>query len=130
MTLAACGNRCDFCPRFIATQNGDISDLNIVARLWFEVGWRGSVVDAEEIKCNGCRAENLCRYSISQCAEEKKVGNCGKCSQYPCENISKAFEKTLLYNQECKEKFPKELYSVFQEAFFFKKENLDKTNKE
>jgi len=130
LKLASCGNDCNFCPRYTATQSDDVERLKEVAALWNRVGWRDVVVSPEEMVCYGCSSANWCRYDIRKCVLEKKVDNCGECKGYPCENVLKTFEQTELYAKDCREKLSKEDYERFHKAFFSKSENLDRANKE
>jgi len=123
LKLAFCGNDCNFCSRYIASQSGNIERLKEVAAIWKEVGWRDTIVPPEEIVCCGCSPSNWCRYDVPKCTLEKQVENCGKCNDYPCEKILKMFEQTELYAKNCKKILSKEDYRRFQKAFFMKKKN-------
>lgn len=123
--LAYCGNDCAVCPRYTATQSSDVLKLNEVAKLWNQLGWRDTIVSSEEIRCNGCFSSNFCRYGIQKCASEKKVDNCGKCKEYPCNLTLKTFEQTHIYAESVKRKCSDEEYQFFMTAFFSKKVNLD-----
>lgn len=124
--IVSCGNDCFVCPRYIATQSGDVIRLKAVAELWNKLGWRDTVVSSEEIMCYGCSTSTFCRYGIQKCAFEKKVDNCGNCKDYPCILTSKSIEQTQMYVESIKEKCTEEEYKCFKIAFFSKKENLDK----
>ncbi|MEM2848996.1 MAG: DUF3795 domain-containing protein [Candidatus Bathyarchaeia archaeon] len=51
----------------------------------------------EDINCDGCVSDsprvihycNVC--GIRKCGKERKVENCGLCTEYPCEKLSKLF---------------------------------------
>ena len=60
----------------------------------------------------------------------KNNENCGKCEDYPCDKIENAFETTRKNAQEYLHILSKEDYEIFEKAFFSKKENLDKVNRE
>ena len=128
MKLAACGNDCNQCPRYIATQSGDQSKLKEVAILWNRVGYRDKIVSPEEIACHGCNSSNWCRYGIRQCIIEKRVSNCGECEDYPCENILGAIEKTLTFAENIREGSSEEDYKRLHNAFFLKRANLEKVH--
>ena len=130
LKLAFCGNDCNVCPRYIATLSGDEEQLKEAALMWKRAGWRDAVLSPEEIVCHGCSSVSWCRYGIRECALEKGVDNCGKCQDYPCEKLLKAFERTESYAKNIKESFSKEDYECFQKAFFLKKESLDRVNRE
>lgn len=123
--IAFCGNDCAMCPRYTATQSGDVLKLNEIAILWHQLGWRDTIMSAEEIMCYGCSSSNFCRYRIQKCASENKVNNCGKCNDYPCILTLKMFEQTQLYAENVKKKCSDEEYQCLMTAFFSKKANLD-----
>jgi len=133
MKLGFCGDDCNVCPRYIATQSGDVEQLKKVAALWYRVGYRDKIVPPEEMICRGC-SSTWCNVvdnrDVRECALEKGVENCGKCENYPCEKVLKVFEQTESFAKTCKEKCSKEEYECLQKAFFSKKENLDRVNRE
>lgn len=124
--IASCGNDCFVCPRYIASQSGDVIKLKEVAELWNRLGWRDIVVSPEEIMCYGCSSSNFCRYGIQRCASEKKINNCGNCIDYPCDLTIRSFEQTQKYSDFIMGKCTEEEYQCFKMAFFSKKENLDR----
>ncbi len=124
--IAACGNDCSICPRHIPRTN---EELHNTAELWYKIGYRDKVVTNDEIKCEGCTTKNWCRYKIIQCVSDRNILNCGQCEAYPCENIKDAFEKTMLFEPDCKRCCTSEEYEIMKKAFFQKKENLDRENK-
>ena len=130
LKLAFCGNDCNFCPRYVATQSGDIERLKEAAVMWNKVGWRDVVLPPEEIACHGCSSASWCRYAIRKCVLDKGINNCGECHDYPCDILLKTFERTELYAKDCRQKISEEDYEGFQRAFFSKRENLDRANKE
>lgn len=123
--IASCGNDCLVCPRYIATQSGDVNRLKNVAELWNRVGWRHTAVSLEEIMCNGCSFSNFCRYEIKRCTSEMEVENCAGCKDYPCNLIITTFEQTKIYAESIRGKCTEEEYECFTKAFFSKKENLN-----
>jgi hypothetical protein len=123
--IASCGNDCFVCPRYIATQSGDVIRLKEVAELWNRLGWRDTVVSPEEIMCYGCSSSNFCRYGIQRCASEREVDNCGNCKDYPCNLTIRSFGQTKIYAESIKEKCTEEEYQSLKVAFSSKKENLD-----
>jgi len=129
--LGFCGDDCGVCPRYIATQSGDTEQFRKVADLWFRVGYRDRIVPPEELACAGCSSRTWCdRMAVRECVLEKGVENCGKCESYPCEKISQTFEQTASFAKSVKGKCSKEEYETLQKAFYEKKKNLDKVNKE
>ena len=123
--LAPCGDRCDLCPRFIATTAGNEESLTKVAELWYRAGWRDRAVSAEEISCRGCGPDSVCRYGIRQCALVKGHANCGKCSEYPCVNLLDAFRRSAEFEEQCRARCSGDEYSRLRKAFFEKRKNLE-----
>ena len=67
--LGYCGDDCSSCPRYMATTSNNISKLNETALMWRRVGWRGTILNIDEIKCGGCKTVKYCRYNdIRECA--------------------------------------------------------------
>ena len=50
--IAACGNDCSACPRYVAPpyEKSD-EELKYTAELWLEIGYRDRLVSNEEIPC-------------------------------------------------------------------------------
>jgi len=128
--LGFCGDDCNYCSRYTATQSGDVERLKEVAALWKIIGWRDTIVSPEEMVCHGCSSVNRCTLGIKECAIGKGVDNCGKCNDYPCEKILKIFKENNLLADNCKELLSKKDNKCFQKAFFNKKERLDRAYKE
>ncbi|MBN1288740.1 MAG: DUF3795 domain-containing protein [Actinobacteria bacterium] len=122
--IAVCGNNCRACPRYTATASGDLSELEHVASLWFEMGFRDSFVSIDEIKCRGCTPSSPCAHGVRQCADEKGLENCGHCPDYPCGLVIQMFEKAAGHEKLCMEQWGRH-YPDFKDAFFNKKRNLD-----
>jgi len=123
--LAYCGDNCSKCPRYVATLSGDIEKLKESAILMKKAGWGRDMSDIEGLKCLGCQDIESCEYGVKECCIERGIENCGQCVNYPCAQISKAFEITRGYAENFKSILSKEEYNIFHEAFFLKKENLD-----
>jgi len=124
--IGFCGDNCVLCPRYIATKSGDIHDLEKVRDLWVRVGWRDEVTNPEEVACGGCASVISCRYdNVRICAKGKGITNCGECTDYPCQEIIKVFEKTKSYERKCKEVCSPSEYQRLNKAFFLKKQTLD-----
>jgi len=126
--LAFCGNDCHECPRYIATRSGDKGQLNEVAVLWKNIGYRDEIISPEEIICYGCLSSNWCRYQIRECAQEKDVDSCGECKDYPCRKILTAVEKTETFSENIKRDCQGSDFDRLQKAFFEKKQNLDRSH--
>jgi hypothetical protein len=80
--------------------------------------------------CYGCRSTPICTYYVRECALGKGVENCGRCAEYPCERLTRTFALTASYENRCRGKCSQEEYEGLQKAFFSKKNNLDRANKE
>ena len=123
--IAACGNDCSVCPRYNKPPYVKADDeLRHTAELWMKIGYRDHVVTNEEIACYGCKPENWCRYKVVKCTMEHGVDNCGKCPEYPCENIRECFEVTRSFEPMCKKMCTEEEYEIMRKAFFEKEKNL------
>lgn len=125
MKLAYCGDRCEFCPRYLATLSNDKDELKRVAILMKQAGWPHDFTNLDNNKCTGCEDINNCEYGLKECCTEMEVQNCGECPQYPCEKVKRAFEITDENAITFKNKFTKKEYETFNKAFFMKKKYLD-----
>jgi len=133
LKLAFCGDDCNACPRYIATQSSNVERLKEVAEMWKRAGWRDTIVPPEEMLCHGCASVKWCRYDdIRKCAQEKGIDNCGQCGNYPCAEIEEVFEQTKSYAKDSKARCSKkkEDYECLHRAFFSKKQNLDRVHGE
>ena len=130
MKLAYCGDVCNLCPRYKATINESEEVFEELTELMVKVGWNLDKIDEpEKLKCLGCQDIEKCEYGVKECCIEKKISTCGQCSVYPCSQIKNAFEITKDYAEKFKKILTKDEYAMFNEAFFLKKENLDKQRK-
>lgn len=120
--IAACGNDCSVCPRYMPKI--DI-ELTKTAQLWHQIGYRDKVVSNNEIQCFGCTIDNWCRYKIVECTKKHKIENCDQCQNYPCDKINDTFEHTMIFQPNCKLQCSVEEYEIMRKAFFEKKKNLD-----
>jgi len=90
-----CGIICSDCPVLMATQSNDDVDRRRVAELFTKQ--YGKEYKPEDINCDGCISDSsrifsyCCVCEIRKCGREKKVKNCGFCSGYLCERLSKLF---------------------------------------
>jgi len=130
LKIGCCGDDCNICPRFTATRNGDEKLLKEVAALWKTVGWREGKESPKQLTCNGCASISHCDLGIKDCVLEKHIENCGQCPQYPCARLLDIFRNNEKEAEICRARFSARDYQIFNEAFFSKKERLDKINKE
>jgi hypothetical protein len=128
--IGACGDDCSFCPRYKATISNNDNELQRVKEQWVLYGWRDPAIDAQELKCFGCRKENKCAYQeLRDCAFGKNLENCGRCSTYPCERTNAAFAKTEKAFSLMEVTGGKEERDMLIKAFACKKSNLDGIHK-
>ena len=123
--IAACGNDCAACPRYVAHPcEKTEKELRRTAELWQKIGYRDHVVSNAEISCTGCRPENWCRYHVVKCCQEKGIRTCGECPSYPCENIKECFAVTKSFELQCRRVCSTAEYAAIKRAFFEKEKNL------
>lgn len=124
--IVYCGDDCELCPRYNATQNNEIEQLKEAAILWEKIGLHESIFPPNKMLCNGWFSLDYCHYNdIRECAKAKDVSNCGECIKYPCDKISEVFDMTVSYANKCKEMCSSQDYKKLHKAFFSKKERLD-----
>ena len=129
LRIGCCGDACEICPRYTATQSGVEKQLREIAALWKIVGWWGDKESPKELTCHGCASLSHCDLGVRDCVLEKNIENCGECLEYACArllNICKNNEKEAAI---CKAQFSAKDYQIFQKAFFSKMDRLDKINK-
>ena len=129
LKMGYCGDDCNQCPRYLATQSDDEEQFRKVAELWRIVGWRITDEPPENLTCHGCDSLDICELGMRDCAMAKGLDSCGKCADYPCEKMKDIFKNNQREAAICREKFSKEDCETFQRAFFNKKERLDKIHK-
>ena len=119
--IAPCGDDCAKCPRFIAVTDEELQKL---AELWYRVGWRDSVVSADDMRCGGCTIGKRCSYGILECQAKESVARCTDCRHHPCAKITQVLDKSDYWQRRCKEVCSPDEYAMLEHAFFRKKENL------
>jgi hypothetical protein len=122
--ISVCDDVCSECPRYTATINNSIEELQNVALLWYRLGFRDRVVGVEEIKCTGCNKKPDCGYGLTTCEHLTDKANCGECEFFPCPKFDEVFRKSDMGDEICKSKFSLSEYDQFKRAFFMKKEIL------
>lgn len=129
--IAACGNDCAACPRYgkVPYEKTE-EDLRHTAELWLKIGYRDRLEAAEELACTGCKPENRCRYRVVRCCEEKGIGNCSQCAQYPCEKMRACFEVTRSFEPRCRLVCTEAEYAQLRRAFFEKEQNLEELRRD
>lgn len=121
--ITLCGDNCIACPRYNAHSE---TELRNVAKLWYRVGWRDTVVSNEEIACTGCSSHKSCTYGLVDCTNMHGVEKCNQCKEFPCEKIEDMLERSREYQKKCKEICSEEEYIALEKAFFDKGGNLRK----
>lgn len=125
--IAACGNDCSVCPRYIShPYEKTEEELRRTAELWMKIGYRDHIVTNEEISCTGCKTDNWCRYHIVKCCGDKGISNCSACADYPCQHMKDCFEVTKSFEPMCRRACTEEEYLLLKKAFFEKEKNLTK----
>lgn len=125
MIIAACGNDCSVCPRYVVPPYEKTEEaLRRTAELWMKIGYRDHIVTNEEIACSGCKPENWCRYRVVKCCGEKGIKACVECDKYPCDNIKECFSVTKSFEPKCREVCTDQEYETLKKAFFEKEQNL------
>lgn len=121
--LTLCGDNCIECPRYNAHSE---AELQKVAKLWYKVGWRDTVVSNEEIRCTGCSFDKQCTYHLIECTQQHNIQKCNQCDQFPCQKIAAMLERSAQYQKKCKQLCSEEEYIMLEKAFFDKENNLKK----
>jgi hypothetical protein len=125
--IGICGDDCLYCPRYVATQNGDAKALEEVKELWVRLGLRDPAFPSTDMACLGCGPENKCAYSdIRACAQEKGTENCGLCQSYPCGLLNAVFKKSENLRSHAARVCTPEEMDALRKAFFSKRQNLDR----
>ncbi len=94
--IAACGLYCGACGVYLATQENDNDKI-----LYYAVALNQTY---EETLCDGCGAERKSLHctkicTFINCKQEKGVGNCVDCHQFPCESL-KDFKSKMPHRAE------------------------------
>lgn len=124
MKLSCCGDDCDRCPRYEATQKNDISGLEALAVLWYELGWRDQVLPPEAMQCHGCATVSICSLGVRDCARSKQLEHCGQCSEFPCQTMDKIITRSELNAEICQAKCEPMLFNALNDSFFKKRTYL------
>jgi hypothetical protein len=128
LKIGICGDVCSECPRYISTQNNDLSELEKVAELWYRMGFRDKIVSPEELKCTGCSKDLDCTYKVNNCEHLAGKNNCGECEIFPCDRMNLIFDKTDAFALICRKKCTESEYLQLENAFFNKRKILNEIN--
>lgn len=121
--ITLCGDNCLECPRYHAHTEEALQGL---ARLWYKIGWRDTVVPPEEMRCCGCSFHKECTYGLVACTEAHQVKKCNQCAAFPCEKIRDMLKRSEEYREKCRQVCTREEYALLEKAFFHKEHNLRK----
>lgn len=93
--IAYCGLVCSECPAYLATKQNNVDMAKETAEQWRAA--YNVQVKVEDVWCDGCIVEGKkCAHcgecEIRACGIERKVENCGHCTEYPCERINAFFK--------------------------------------
>lgn len=101
MKIGACGNRCDTCNIYIATENNDTKLLKSLAKQYTSKSLK---LKAKHMACKGCHNDEGVHYKfcqeckIKQCVIDQNLTTCGECISYPCKMIEQ-FNANKIENQ-------------------------------
>ena len=128
--IGKCGDNCNFCPRYVATKNGNIQELKKVNDLWVRLGLRDPDFPVKALACNGCKPDNRCAYEeLYACVTEKGLENCGFCDAYPCTIINGVLDRSDLFQAKAKALCTVEEMDMLDKAFFSKRAYFDRLRK-
>jgi len=91
--VAYCGIVCTECPTYQATQKNDNQARVKIAEEWSKRYQHA--FQPEDINCEGCLAAGRSQVAyclicdIRKCGSQRKLVNCGYCSEYPCDKVNK-----------------------------------------
>lgn len=98
--VAVCGLKCDECDIFKAKNNPQIA-REVVN--WFK-NERDLDVEAEQIRCSGCRGDRSEHWSpdceiLTCCVDEKGLDFCHQCESFPCERLTERDKENKRYGE-------------------------------
>lgn len=94
--ISMCGLKCGECPAYLATIHDSDEERMKTAETWSKM--YGHEIKSEDINCTGCLSPggihlaHCSECEMRLCGLEKKVANCGRCGEYPCDKLSKFFD--------------------------------------
>jgi hypothetical protein len=108
--IAYCGINCSECLAYLATQKGNLEEIETVAKEW---STSALSFKSEDIYCDGCNQEGriftwCSECPIKICCQEKGLKNCAHCEDYFCDKLKITFDKVPLA-KECLDKIRKNL---------------------
>lgn len=121
--ITLCGDDCLKCPRYNAATDKELAHI---AELWYKIGWRDSVLSAEEMRCEGCAPGKKCTYGLVECTSGHNVSKCSECAEFPCAKIDELLDRSHGYEKKCAEICSPGEFETIKAAFFNKEINLRK----
>ncbi|TYB30437.1 MAG: DUF3795 domain-containing protein [Candidatus Mcinerneyibacterium aminivorans] len=100
--IAYCGFNCSGCKIFINTKENNIEKLKKIKTTLEKIN--GEELTIEEIRCDGCKANNIYKYcetcNIRKCAINKNIKYCAICDYRNCKKIerAKSFNENIYKN--------------------------------
>ena len=87
--IVCCGLDCGKCRAYLATRRIDRGTAAEIAKFWSNPEEDNYMPD--DVWCDGCHSDRLQAFcskcSVRICAKERRLENCGKCKEYPCEKF-------------------------------------------
>ena len=99
--IAYCGQNCVECQIYLATREKDPKkqrEMREGIARYIREHFDPEIRVEDITDCDGCTIEGRRLFSgcqkcqIRKCASEKSFENCGYCSEYPCQKLSKFFD--------------------------------------
>jgi len=119
--LSRCGYRCDLCLAYRPNVERSPSNRQILSDGWHR--YFGFRIPAEQILCDGCRAENPClidkKCPVRPCVLERGLTSCAECPEYACEKLS----DRLVVFENVAAKFPEAIPAADRARFIAPYEN-------
>ena len=119
--IGFCGYRCELCPAYKGNITSE-EDKQKVSDGWFKhYGFR---IPAEEIYCDGCKAEDCSNprridpeCEVRECAIEQGLPNCAHCDDFMCKKLSKKIIDPAKVAKRVGGAIPEEDYERFVKAY-------------
>jgi hypothetical protein len=98
--MAYCGLMCDGCPIYLASREENEEKkrrMRVEIALKCNDLYQSQYGPEDVTDCDGCKAESGRLFSgcrkceIRACAVNRKIENCGRCGDYPCDPLKKMF---------------------------------------
>ena len=113
LKIAACGIDCNECGQYKVTAMNDADAAEDLTQWFRGMGWIGEGDGAEAVLkmaplCKGCRnIDDDCFWKcgggdcgLRLCCEERQLGHCGECVEFPCGEYKKFGEDGLPHHRK------------------------------